>query len=111
MARPTTRKPKTKSPRPVEAEEANGLPLEENDSPAPEAGSAPERQETAQAVEAPEMPREEHEEADDSSAAKEAPRSDVKGREKENGNKDRVAANSINIAKLQAMSMADLNGM
>src|ERR1044071_2337186 len=53
-------------------------------------------------------PREENRTGGDRSKDRDQRSGDIKGG---SGNKDRVAANSINIAKLQAMSMGDLNSM
>src|SRR5436309_15661456 len=93
MPRPTTKKPKAKGPKLPSAEEANGN-LESS------AVS-----DVAVAELPPQPPKEEP--AEPAQENKEPSKGDGKTAE----DKDKIAATAINIAKLQAMSMTELNQM
>src|SRR5882762_8589554 len=101
MPRPTTKKAKTKTPRPADAELIDGNVAE--DVPVATAVAEPL---PAEQTPPPEAPEEQSPRNEPKPPPEDRGRNDGKGRDKENNNKDRVAANSINIAKLQAMSMA-----
>src|SRR5882672_7464342 len=110
MARPTNpRKPRSKPPRPAQPGQPNGIAGE--DAPVTTALVEPVPSDQIPSEPAEQAPRDERPEPKPR-PEEDRGRSDGKGNDaKGKDNKDRVAANSINIAKLQAMSMAELNHM
>src|SRR5882672_4511553 len=96
MPRPTSKKPRNKGPR---QDQPNG---ELTETAAVDVAVA---EPSSDELQPPTMPVEAVE------PEKEEQRPAQKDRDKEKENKDRIAPTSLNIAKLQAMSMGDLNQM
>src|SRR6266487_4419129 len=111
MPRPT-RKPKTKGPRPA-ADQPNGAPTDDN---ALATAVAEPPSEEQRPPSPPEEPREPRQTPNRPAPERERPlrpdreKAEKEKAEKDKAEKDHVAA-SLNIAKLQAMSMTDLNQM